>query len=257
MASESLSGEKGDIPVIILCGGKGLRLRPMTQETPKPLLQIGQRTIVEHVMANFRSGGFSNFNLCVGYLSEKFEDHFSTSDLPSAGGSTGSLYSEQTQSVELIDSGVGTGLADRISVTLDQTNHSRAIVTYGDTLADVDVDALFEFHKSHDSNVTITGVNARCRYGVLRRDGESVTQFDEKPMLSERINGGFFVLDKAAFSHFDSDDGLVETINRISDQGELQMFEHDGYFDSVDTHKDLQRVREITEGRTSLPWMHD
>lgn len=253
-----------DVPVVILCGGKGLRLRPMTEETPKPLLRVGDRPIVQHIMDNFTEHGFTNFLLCVGYMSDEFFDHFRnhaderTDDERMSSqppGSRSTVYVSDESTVTVLETGLESGLAERISRALERIEATRAIVTYGDTLADVDVSSLWTHHERHSRSATITGVQAKCPYGVLRGDGSTVSEFNEKPLLPQRVNGGFFVFDDGAFDYFDSDSGLVAVINEMASDGELEMYEHDGFFDGVDTHKDLSRVREIAQERTEMPWI--
>lgn len=256
--------EDCDMPVVLLCGGKGRRLRPKTEETPKPLLRIGRKPMVWHIMENFAEHGFRNFVLCLGYKSEAFFEYFRT-QVPKHAVADSVLLSPaheiidirvQDMDITLVDTGVETSISDRLRQVQKHIDSDRFFMTYGDALADVDIQQLLQRHGEGDKIATVTGVQAQNPYGVLRTNGNTVEAIEEKPLMSQRINGGFFVYEASVFDYFSDDKDFVQTLNGLAADGELGIYHHDGFFKGIDTHKDLSQIRDLATEVGKRPWMH-
>jgi glucose-1-phosphate cytidylyltransferase len=254
-----MSGHGGP-PVVILCGGKGKRLRPLTEDRPKPILQIGEKPIVEHIMDGYSRYGFDEFILCVGYRADEFARYFE-----SEADSSGTVSEESTDSrrrfrrngqrITLADTGRGTSKTERLLDVKDILGSERFFVTYGDGLADIDVDALLERHLAAGKTGTVTGVRARSPFGILETDGTTVSAVREKPLLSSWINGGFFVFETDVYEYISPGDSLEgDVLNELADDGELAAYRHDGFFKGIDTQKDLEEARTLYETDERPPW---
>lgn len=230
----------GDLSTLILCGGRGTRALPHTEEIPKPLLDVAGQPILRHLMDLFAAQGCSSFVLAGGYLVEALQDFAST--LPG------------DWRVDVADTGEGTGTAARIEACWPKLG-DRAFVTYGDGLADIDLEALLRFHDSHGAAATLTTVPLPSPYGTVdvAEDG-AVSAFAEKPLLREHwINGGFFVFDRAAQTHWAGDDLERDVLPALAQAGQLYAYRHGGFWRSMDTYKDALELSALAaEGRP--PW---
>ncbi|MBI4173923.1 MAG: NTP transferase domain-containing protein [Candidatus Aenigmarchaeota archaeon] len=212
--------------VAIFCGGRGSRLYPYTENIPKPLIEIGGKPILWHVMKIFSHYGHNDFILCLGYLGEKIRQHF-------AGQKEG-------WNIEFVDTGMDTTKAGRLLKIADLISDD-FFVAYGDDVSDVDVRKLYAFHKDHGKTATLTAVNPYSQYGIIEINAEmQVVDFKEKPRLDKWINGGFFVFKRAIFEHL-GNGGELETqvFAELSRKRELMAYQHHGYWGSVNTFKDV------------------
>ena len=225
---------------VILCGGKGTRAFPHTVEVPKPLLEVGDRPLLHHVLDLYASQGHTRFVLAAGYKAQLIAEFART--LPSA------------WDVEVVATGVETGTAGRLWRVRDVTGPT-FFCTYGDGLGDVDLAALLEFHRAHGRPATLTTVPLPSPYGTVDVDGDGrVTNFEEKPRLDDhRINAGFFVFDHAVFEHWAGDDLERETLPSLAARGDLGAYAHTGFWKSADTYKDTQELGRLFE--QGAPWL--
>ena len=225
---------------LILCGGQGTRAYPHTLEIPKPLMEVGDKPILLHLMEIYAAQGHRDFVLSAGYRAPLIAE----------------FAEERTEpwSIRVIDTGESTGTAGRIQgcePILDET----FFATYGDGLAAIDLEALAAFHESHDGSITVTAVPLPSPYGTMEFDEHGqVTRFKEKPLLSDHwINAGFFVIDRTALTHFDGDDLEREVLPALAARGELYVYPHRGFWRSMDTYKDALELTALCQEGDG-PW---
>jgi glucose-1-phosphate cytidylyltransferase len=213
------------IKTVILCGGKGTRAYPHTIELPKPLLEVGDRPVLAHLMAIYASQGFRDFVLAAGYKRDLIQAF--AAEMP------------HEWEINVADTGEDTNTGARVRCCADRVGDV-FFTTYADGLGDVDLHALLAFHRSHRGAATLTTVPLPSQYGTVDIDGENrVNGFREKPRLPDhRINAGFFVFDRRVFEMWDGDDLEREVLPSLSSRGELFAFHHHGFWKSMDTFKD-------------------
>ena len=233
---------------VILAGGYGTRLSEETMNQPKPMVNIGDRPIIWHIMKIFEHHGISEFVICCGYKGYVLKEYFAnyylhnsdfTIDLAEA---SIDIISRKTENwkITLVDTGLETqtgGRLKRVSKHLNET----FIMTYGDGVSDVNITELIAFHKSHGKYATVTSVQPPGRFGAIRTEGKLVTAFAEKPEGSTGlINGGFFVLEPNALKYIDDDNTAWEgePINRLIKEQQLLSFTHHGFWRPMDTLRD-------------------
>lgn len=218
--------------VVILCGGKGTRAYPYTQDIPKALMRVNGLTIVENVIQIYAAQGFREFILSCGYLKEKIIDHFS--------------QHREDWNVTCVDTGEDVDTGDRIwnlRHLLGPVFHA----TYCDGLGDIDLEALQRFHEEHGGLATVTAVPLRSQYGVLYPDSDGrVIGFEEKPVLHKYwINGGFFVFNREVFNFWEGQNLEKDVLPELSRRGHLHMHKHFGFWRSMDTYKDQQELEAL------------
>lgn len=254
--------------VVLLCGGLGMRLREETEFRPKPLVGVGPKPILWHIMKRYAAFGHREFILCLGYKGEMLKDYFlnyhlTSGDLRVILGQPPEIEvlrepEEAGWSVTLADTGLlaMTGARiKRIAKYLEQDQ--QFLMTYGDGVCDIDFERLLAFHKGHGRLATVSGVFPPARFGELVTEGEQVTCFTEKPQAREgRVSGGYFVLDRAVLDYLSDDDGCVferEPLSRLAQDGELRMYQHDGFWQCMDTKRDLDLLTEMWDSGQA-PW---
>lgn len=251
--------------VVILCGGKGTRLREETEYRPKPMVPIGSRPILWHIMRIYAAHGHKEFILCLGYKGEIIKDWFRnlrwmTSDVRLTLGESHKPHfyggmEEQDWTVTLADTGEETMTGGRIKrIEKYLGDDEEFLLTYGDGVGTVDINASIDFHNKHDRVLTLTGVRPPGRWGELKVADGRVTNFFEKPQTSSgRINGGFFVANRKLFSYLDDDPMLVfeqGPLNALSQDGQLGCFPHDGFWQPMDTYQEFMLLNRLwNEGR--------
>ena len=251
--------------VVILAGGFGSRLSEYTDKIPKPLVTIGGRPILWHIMSTYASFGYNDFYLALGYKAELIKDYFLnyrslnadfTVDL--SNGAVESLQTDETDwRVTLVDTGLETMTGGRIKRLKKFVGNEPFMLTYGDGVANIDIDALLKFHKSHGKIVTLTGVRPSARFGDLEFDGNQVVSFEEKPQLHEGwINGGFFVCQPELLEYIDNDNQMLERepLERIVNDGELMAYKHEGFWHCMDTRRDHELLESLWESGAP-PWI--
>ncbi len=225
--------------VAILCGGKGTRMRAGGESVPKPLVEIGGRPILWHVMSLYAGQGFERFLLLTGNGAGQVEEF--AADLP--------------WDVTCVDTGPDTPTGGRLHRAGSELGDQTFCLTYADGVADIDLRALLDFHGSHAGAATITVVRPASPWGIAELgDGGRVTRIEEKPRLESWVNGGFMVMEPRALEEIGPDDVLERgPLERLSAAGELYAFCHDGFWDCMDTYKDTLLLNELWE-RGEAPW---
>jgi glucose-1-phosphate cytidylyltransferase len=229
--------------VAILCGGRGTRLREKTESLPKALVEIGARPILWHVMQIYAAQGCRRFVLCTGYLGEMVAD-FARDELWPSG-----------VEVECVDTGLDTPTGGRLKLAAETIGGGTFFATYADGVADIDLEALAEFHRDHGDLATITVVRPNLQFGIAELDGDSrISGFVEKPRSEQWINGGFFCFEQGALDYIDEDSVLErEPLERLAKEGRLHGFRHQGFWDCMDTYKDAVMLNDLwSEG--GAPW---
>jgi glucose-1-phosphate cytidylyltransferase len=229
-------------PVVILCGGRGTRLRERTETVPKALVEIGGRPILWHVIGIYAAQGFERFLLATGYLGGAIEEFAAAEPWPGA------------IDVECVDTGLDTPTGGRIAKLADRLDEPFC-ATYADGVADVDLEALLAFHRRHDGVATMTVARPDLQWGVAELDGEGrVEGFVEKPRSEHWINGGFFCFEPEALGYLAEDSVLErEPLARLAAAGQLHAHRHHGFWDCMDTYKDAVFLNDLwTAGNP--PW---
>ncbi|MGE6575988.1 sugar phosphate nucleotidyltransferase [Paenibacillus xylanexedens] len=246
---------------IILCGGLGTRIRGVDESVPKPMLRIGTQPILWHIMKYISMWGHQEFILCLGYqghvIKEFFKNYkfYMTDSTIKLGDSLNPFFheghDERDWVVTLSETGVQSGTATRISKIKKYIGEDEDfILTYGDGVANVDVNKLISFHKKNKKLLTVTGINPPGRFGEIEFDhSNTVTKFHEKPNGNNFISGGYFICDKRIFSYFDNEDASFEEviIPRIVEDGEMAVYCHDDKWSAMDTYKDYLYLNELYE----------
>ena len=229
-------------PVVILCGGRGTRLRERTESVPKALVEIGGRPILWHVIQIHAAQGFDRFLLATGYMGEAIEEFAAAERWP------------EGVRVEAIDTGLDTPTGGRVAALAGRLAGERFCATYADGVADVDLDALLGFHRGHGALATVTVVRPDLQWGVAELHGDEVTGFVEKPRSEHWINGGFLCFEPGVFDYLDADSVLErEPLARLATGGQLRAYRHEGFWDCMDTYKDAVVLNDLwTAGRA--PW---
>lgn len=251
--------------VVILCGGLGTRLSEETQIRPKPLVEVGGRPILWHIMKIYERHGFNQFTLALGYKGEMIKDYFlhyhaRQSDLSVNLKSGNVEYRNPTAEdwrVSLVDTGNGTQTGGRLLRLKSLLQPSGTfMLTYGDGVSDVDLTRLLAFHREHGRLATVTAVRPRARFGELRIQDSHVSRFEEKPQTGEGwINGGFFVFEPGVFDFIADDSTLLERepLEHLASADQLIAYQHFGYWQSMDTLRDKQALDELLASGNA-PW---
>ena len=252
--------------VVVLCGGKGTRLREKTEEIPKPLVEIGGRPILWHVLKHYAHFGIQDFTLCLGYKGLKIKEYFLESDswrsnnFALSRGDNGSEIKLLADTLErwniaFIDTGLGTKTGGRIKKVEPYVEGDLFMATYADGVADIDIGDLLEFHRRHGRIATVTAVRPASQFGIMKLDEDGrVAEFMEKPRLNDWVNGGFFVFDRRFFSYLEEDSVLErEPFERLAMEGEIMAYRHEGYWACMDTYKDRTTLDGLWRNRPA-PW---
>jgi len=250
--------------VVILCGGLGTRLREETEFRPKPMVNIGDRPILWHIMKIYSHFGHNEFILPLGYKGEMIKDYFChyeimNNDVTIELGKPESFclhnrHDESDWKVTLANTGEKTLKGGRLKRIEQYISDDTFMLTYGDGVADININELIEFHHQHGKISTITGVSPGARFGELSIKDDQVTAFREKPDTSGGgyISGGFFVFNKKIFDYLsDSEDCDLEigTLEKIASDGELMVYKHSGFWACMDTLRDVEYLNRLwTEG---------
>ncbi len=253
--------------VIILCGGKGTRLKEETEYKPKPMVYIGNKPIIWHIMKIYAHYGFNEFILALGYKAEYIKDFFLnqkafTSDftLETKNHET-KFYLENRKEVDdfkitFVDTGLETMPGERISLCQQYISPEDEyfMVTYGDGVTNLDIQSLLKFHKQQKTIGTITGVHPRSKYGIIKTTSDGlVKNFQEKPVLSDWINGGFMVFNKKIFDYIKPGETEHPALSRLAQKKQLSLYKHEGFWFAVDTNKELDDLTAIWKG-DNPPW---
>ena len=248
--------------VVILCGGMGTRLREETEYKPKPLVEIGGKPILWHIMKSYSHYGFKDFVLCLGYKGKMIKDYFlnyeiTNSDftlkLESNNIKFFNSYKEKDWIITFAETGKNAMTGARIKRIEKYIDSDLFMLTYGDGVADIDLQELLEFHKSHGKIGTVTGVSPSSRFGELIVVEDQVKKFSEKPRIKDSfINGGFFVFDKRIFNYLKDDNNCIfekEPLKKLALDKELMIYKHKGFWQCMDTYRDLQLLNNLWVGQ--------
>ncbi len=243
---------------VVLCGGKGTRIRGVDDTVPKPMIPIGSEPILVHIMEHYARFGIDQFVLCLGYLGAVVCNHF---------GGTGSMRSESVNfrlpsgtvvHVDLVDTGENTMTGARVHRIRHIVGDDDFLLTYGDGVSDVPVDQLLRFHSSNSAAMTLTAVRPPSRFGEVEVDSSGMaTSFNEKPQTSAGlISGGYFVCRSSVFEYLNDDDSLVleaEPMRRMASERRLAAFVHEGFWQCMDTYRDWEFLNELVR-KNEAPW---
>ena len=255
--------------VVILCGGRGTRLQEETESRPKPMVEIGGKPILWHIMKLYAAYGLRDFILCLGFKGHLIKEYFLNyrayqSDFTIALGDSQTIEyhtdaPEDTWRVTLVDTGETAQTGARVARAARYLRGDMFCLTYGDGLSNLDIAALLAFHRSHGKVGTVTGVRPAGRFGELDVDESGrATQFNEKPQIEKGfINGGFFVFQRAFVERFleDRDDLILEQepLQRLARDGELMVYPHEGFWQPMDTYREFRLLNEAWASGKA-PW---
>ncbi len=252
--------------VVILAGGLGTRISEESHLRPKPMIEIGEKPILWHIMKSYSYYGFNEFIICLGYKGNIVKDYFANYYLYGSDvtfdmkfGNNMQVHNNMVEpwKVTLVNTGLETSTGGRIKRVKEYLQNETFMLTYGDGVSDVNIEDLLKFHRSHGKLATVTAVQPSGRYGVLGiREDATVLEFVEKPKnLDAWINGGFFVLEPKVLDYIDADDTPFEgkPLDRLSEEGQVNAYKHTGFWQCMDTQRDKYYLEKMwDEGKA--PW---
>lgn len=226
--------------VAILCGGSGIRMGHATQATPKPMMTVGERPVLWHIMKIYAAQGYRDFVLLAGYKAEAIRDYFSSGF--------------EDWNVTVVDTGQDTQTGGRVFRARDELRGGRFLLTYGDGVADIDLRRLVAHHERAGRLATMTVVRPHSQFGIVDvASDDAVTGFIEKPKMREWVNGGFFVMEPAVLDILQPDDILERRpLESLAAKRELTAYRHEGFWQCMDTLKDLQQLNDLYA--KGAPW---
>lgn len=253
--------------VIILCGGKGTRLREETEFRPKPMVEIGNKPILWHIMKIYAYYGFKEFVICLGYKGNMIKEYFlnyemMNNDFTINLGGTKNIqihgnHKENDWTVTLANTGEEAQTGARVKKVEKYIDTDSFMMTYGDGLADINIKELINFHNSHGKIGTMTAVHPPSRFGELTIKDDQVIEFTEKPQTKEGlINGGFFVFKKEFFNYLNEADNCIleqKPLEKLAADGELMIYNNNKFWQCVDTYRELEMLNEMWRNGNS-PW---
>jgi glucose-1-phosphate cytidylyltransferase len=257
-----------DMPVVILCGGKGTRLREETEYRPKPMVEIGGQPILWHILKIYGAYGFRRFILCLGYKGWVIKQFFLRyheveSDLTVHLDGSGRVeflnrVGHEPWQVTCAETGEETATGARLWRVRRYIDTPTFLFTYGDAVGTVDVPALLDLHWREGRVATVTGVHPTSRYGEMRVDGTRAVEFNEKPTLAEGVvSGGFFVFESSVFDRYLNDDPQLflelAPLQRLARDGQLSVFAHEGFWHPMDTYRDYLHLNDLWR-QGDAPW---
>ena len=258
---------KANIPVVILCGGQGTRLREETERIPKPLVDIGGRPILWHLMKLYGHYGLGRFILALGYkgwqIKEyvlRYREHLTDFTVRLKEEHAPEFHNDlgvEDWEITCAETGSATLTGARIRRVRDYIHTPTFMLTYGDGLADIDLDRLLDFHYEQGRIGTVTGIHPTSRYGEIRVEGQRVVEFNEKPTAPGGwVSGGFFVFQREFFDYLNDDPGLVfewEPLRQLARDGQLSVFPHKGFWMGMDTYREYLLLNELWQTHKA-PW---
>jgi len=251
------------VKVILLAGGFGSRLSEYTEVLPKPMVPVGGKSILWHIMKTYAHFGHKDFYVALGYKAEVIKEYFLhyrtlnadfTVDL-GTGVVTPHQLDEVDWRVTLVDTGQSSMTGGRVRRMQPFIGNETCLLTYGDGVADIDLEALIAFHRSHGKLVTVTAVHPGARFGELQLDDLQVTSFQEKPQLGQGwINGGYFVIEPGFFDLIAGDSTILERepLEQAAQLGELMAFKHEGFWQCMDTKRDRDSLEAMWQQGKAL-----
>ncbi|MBI2133057.1 NTP transferase domain-containing protein [Candidatus Woesearchaeota archaeon] len=226
---------------VILCGGEGTRLREYTEAIPKPMVEVGGKPIIWHIMKIYSHYGHDEFILCLGYKGEKIREYF------------GKNNSEKWK-ITFVDTGEKSNKAERLMQAKGYIKDENFLVAYGDDVSDVDINKVIELHRKSGKIVTLTAVNPESQFGVLKLNSDIVEGFIEKPKLEQWVNGGFFCMKSTVFSHLRKGHELEdETFKELASKKEIAAYKHSGFWKCMNVFKDVVELNDLWN-KGNAPW---
>ncbi len=229
--------------VVILAGGFGTRLSEYTDTIPKPMVPVGGKPIIEHIMDIYSNHGHKDFYIALGYKGEKIKEHFKNS--------------KKNWNINLIDTGSDTMTGGRLKRLQKYLSNETFLFTYGDGISDININEKIKFHKKHKRTITISAVRPPARFGSLTLNGSIVTKFKEKQQLGESwINGGFFVINPNFFDYIDGDNTVLEKepLEQVTKLKEIHAFKHEGFWQCMDHKLDKDYLEHLLIEKKA-PWI--
>jgi glucose-1-phosphate cytidylyltransferase len=253
--------------LVILCGGQGTRLREETEYRPKPLVEVGGKPILWHIMKLYAYHGVQDFVLCLGYRGQMIKDYFlnyeaMNNDFTICLGkqhriSYHGAHEEQNFNVTLAETGLDSMTGSRVKQVEKYIDEEIFMVTYGDGLSDVDVRKLLEFHHAHGKLATITTVKPFSRFGIVQiNEGGGVEAFAEKPQVEGWASAGFFVFNRRVFDYLGAEPDCIlerQPLEKLARDGQLMAYRHEGFFFAMDTYREYLYLNELWNGGQA-PW---
>jgi glucose-1-phosphate cytidylyltransferase len=228
--------------VILLAGGFGSRLSEYTDAIPKPMVEIGGKPILWHIMKSYSQYDFNNFIVALGYKGDVIKKYFSNI--------------KENWNIQLVDTGQDSMTGGRVKRLQQLVGNETCMLTYGDGLSNIDLKKLLNFHKKHKKLVTVSAVRPPARFGAIQMNGDCVTSFKEKTNMNEGwINGGFFVIEPNFFNFIKDDNTYLEKepLETAANKGELFAYKHEGFWQCMDTKRDKDNLEKICS--TGAPWL--
>lgn len=245
-------------PIIILSGGMGTRMKEETEFKPKPMVEIGGRPILWHIMKIYAHFGFRNFILTLGYKGDYIKDYFlkqkyyETDFVLNTGNGNDVNFlgdgplEKDNFNITFAETGLETPHGERVLMVEKYIKGDTFMVTYGDGVADIDINKLAEFHEQKNKIATITGVHPVSKWGLVNIDENNcATKFDQKPMLYDYVNGGFMVFNKRFFQFLKKGDMIEDALQKLIPQKELAVYKHEGFWYGMDTYRDFTILNEL------------
>lgn len=246
--------------VVILCGGKGYRLKEETEFRPKPMIEIGGMPILCHIMKIYGHYGFKNFIIALGYKGNLIKDYFVNKkyydgDFTLRTGFNKISHHKRTPenfNITFVDTGIESLTGERIRRIKNYIKESDFMLTYGDGVADIDIAELYRYHKRINSTVTVTGVYPMLKYGIIDSSKHGLaTSFERQGKIRHLINGGFMVLKKNVFDLIKPDSMIESIFDPLIEKKQLAVYEHKGFFHAMDTHQDMQDLNTMWDNGPS------
>lgn len=253
--------------VVILCGGKGTRLREETEYRPKPMVLVGDRPILWHIMKTYAAFGFKDFVLCLGYKGNMIKEYFlnyeaMNNDFTINLGDHNKIklfgnHHENDWNVTLVNTGEEAQTGARVKRIEKYVGREPFFLTYGDGVADIDISGLLQYHRSHGKIGTVTGVRPASRFGELAIRDNCIVRFNEKPqVLDGFVSGGYFVFNGQFFDYLDDHDECVlekEPLEKLAGDGQLMVYPHTGFWQCMDTYREVELLNGLWKS-DSAPW---
>ena len=242
------------IPVVIFCGGQGSRMKEETEFRPKPMVSLGGKPILWHIMKIYEAYGFNEFIIALGYKGDYIKNYFLNQEyflhdmaIDTKTGESRIFRNSKKKhddfKITFVDTGVETLTGERLMKVRKYIDSDTFMVTYGDGVGDVDVKKLLKFHEKKNVIGAITGVHPKSKWGLVVADGNSfIKQFKQKPILNEYVNGGFMVFKKDFFKYLKSREMIEGGLERLVKEKQLAVYHHEGYWSAMDTYQDVEEM---------------
>lgn len=248
---------KQNIPVVVFCGGQGSRMKEETEFRPKPMVSIGGKPILWHIMKIYAHYGFNNFIIALGYKGEYIKDYFLNQEYFkhdfSINTKTGKkhLYKNNHKNkdnfnITFVDTGLETLTGERLLKIKKYIKTDIFMVTYGDGVGNIDIEKLFAFYNMKNKIGLVTGVHPKSKWGLIISDKKNIVKsFEQKPKLNQYVNGGFMVFNKKAFNYIKKREMIEVALDRLVRGKQLAVYMHDGFWSAMDTYQDMEELNKV------------